>query len=362
MDALEPLVVGAGNIGKLFAACLGASSGAPVLVKEAGTFAEALRRSGILVRAGDRELRSQVEVVTRFGDIEPGRPRLVFFCVKTYDLEGCLRELKASGVEVAATVTPLNGLGIEEKVAEYFPDAQIVASSVTFPIEQEGPGVARITNPRGGIAFAPFSGAKRGMAEDLARCVARAGFEAAVCADSAGMRWSKLLLNVIANASSAIVDMSAAEIYSNRYSSLVERLMIREFFATAKALNIRFVALPKYSLTTLRLIGRLASPPVPLFLFQQLFGSRVGRARGDKRASFDLDLNVLGRCRTEVAWYNGGIAACARRAGRRAPCNEALTEILERVASDPSRREAYRKAPERLYREVMRWEKEHPVP
>ena len=36
--------------------------------------------------------------------------------MKAYDLERSLQEVKASGLQVQATVTPLNGLGIEEKV------------------------------------------------------------------------------------------------------------------------------------------------------------------------------------------------------------------------------------------------------
>lgn len=323
------------------------------MLREVGPHAEAMQGAGILVKVGERQLRPRVQVVRDFSEVERTRPKLVVFCVKAYDLEGSLQELKASGIPVRCTLTPLNGLGIEEKVAEYFPHAEIVASSVTFPVETEGPGVARITNPRGGIAFARYSGGNQGTLDRLTKAVSEAGFETSTCVNSASMRWSKLLLNIISNASSAILDMRAGHVYANRFSSMVERLMIREFFAAARASMIEFVELPEYSLTKLKLIGLLAGSPVPLLLFQKLFGARVGKARGDKRASFDLDLNVLGRTKTEVAWYNGGIAEAARRAGQSAPCNEKLAEILERVAADPSLRESYRGAPERLYREIV---------
>lgn len=348
---MDCLIVGGGNIGKLFAACLGAPE-APVVVREVGPHAEAMQRTGIVLKVGEREIRPAVRVVRDFSEIDRSRSWLVVFCVKAYDLEASLRELSASGVPVAGTVTPLNGLGIEERVSEHFPGAEIVASSVTFPVESEGPGVARVTNPRGGIAFARHSGPRSGVVERVVQAVSSRGLEATTCPSAASMRWSKLLLNIVSNATSAILDMRAGEVYGNLHASMVERLMIREFFATARAAGVDLVELPEYPLWRLRLIGLLSSPPVPLFLFRRLFGARVGRARGDKRASFDLDVNVLGRTRTEVAWYNGGIAEAARRVGRSAPCNERLAAILERVAADETLRQGYRRNPERLYREI----------
>jgi 2-dehydropantoate 2-reductase len=335
---LNILVVGGGAIGKLLAASLSAPDGESewnvrVTLKAGGNAAE-LRRSGVILRLAGISRTARPAVATDYSELDPSVPWIVMLAVKAYSLDGCLEELKKANLKIRCIFSPLNGLGIEEKVAQHFPDVEIIAGSITLPVDPEGPNTAKVTNMKGGIALAPFRRGVAGLAETLASLFRKAGFETAICDNSASMKWSKLLLNIIANATSAILDMTASELFKDPTGSHIEREMLREYFAVARKAGVSFVDLPGYPAKKLKLIRTLTLPPMPMFCFRSVFGKSVEKSRGNKLASFHNDLRILGRSRTEVEFLNGAIASAGSAVGLRCPYNAGLSEILTAVAAE----------------------------
>jgi hypothetical protein len=70
------------------------------------------------------------------------------------------------------------------------------------------------------------------------------GLRARRLEDAASMRWSKLLANLLGNATSAILDMDPGDVYRDRGLFDVERRQLREALAVMRALGLRPLALP----------------------------------------------------------------------------------------------------------------------
>jgi 2-dehydropantoate 2-reductase len=165
------------------------------------------------------------------------------------------------------------------------------------------------------------------------------------------MKWSKLLANLMANATGAILDMDAAAIYRDRRLFAVEKAQLREAVAVMRALGLKPVALPRAAVTWLaRATG------LPDWLVRPIATRVVGGARGSKLPSLRLHMRVLAGGAatepTEAEWMNGAIARRARELGIPAPVNERLAQLVADVALHPDRREWFRNRPDRLLAEL----------
>ena len=74
------------------------------------------------------------------------------------------------------------------------------------------------------------------------------------------MKWSKMLTNLPANATSAILDMTAAEVFAHPGLFRLEMRMLRETLAVMRASRIRVVDLPGVPVRALA----LGNPPAGL--------------------------------------------------------------------------------------------------
>jgi 2-dehydropantoate 2-reductase len=226
-------------------------------------------------------------------------------------------------------------------VATARPDAGLIAGSVTVSVERAGDGSVTRLN-RGGVGLARVRGDVDGLLADLIAALAAAGLRTTRIDDAAAMKWSKLLANLVGNASSAIVDLPPGELYADPSVFAFERRQLLEALAVMRRLGLSPVALPGADVRLLALGFRL--PPV---LARPILRGVVGSARGGK----DPSLRVHARSGvgpSEVDWLNGAVASAAEGLGGVAPVNQKLTSFLHEVLADPARREWFRARPDRL--------------
>ena len=338
---MHVLILGAGAVGTFlgWAAAAGGARTTVVRRSSAGVSREpvALRvaRPDGTTDAGVGTLVASVEAAARLDD----PPELVIVAVRQYDLGDALRSLDA--LPAATVVTAQNGIGAEEEAsAARPPGTALIAASVTASVERGSDGTIRWLR-RGGVGLAPVRGPAAGPLGDLAAVLRRSGVRVAVRRDAAAMKWSKLVANLVGNATSGLLDSDPAAIYRDAALFAVERAQLREALAVMRALGLRPVDLPGAPVRLLALATTLPAPVGRLAL-----GRVVGSARGGKAPS--LRGAVAGGGTTEVGWLNGAVAAAGERAGVPVPINTVLARLVDEAATDPERREWFRGRPDRL--------------
>jgi len=181
----------------------------------------------------------------------------------------------------------------------------------------------------------------------LARSLDEAGLRCRLFPRAADMKWSKLLTNLLANASSAILDLPPAAIFAHPALFRLEMRQLREALAVMRAQGVRVVDLPGTPVRALAFAARWL-PPV---LAQPALQRAVGAGRGGKMPSFHIDLHS-GRGRSEVGYLNGAVVRFGVRLGVPTPVNAVLTRVLESLTRGEVPLSAYAKQPERLLQAV----------
>ena len=277
--------------------------------------------------------------------VEPLEAELALVTVKAYDTPGAVETLRRALRDPAATtiVTPQNGVGNEELLAHAFGPDNVVAAALTVPVDVDASGKG-VASKGGGIAFAPVGSAS--PHNWLLAAFGATGLPTRAVADYRVLKWSKLALNVVANAACAILDVLPDRLVHYHQVFRLEILAIREVRATMKALGIAAIDLPRYPVRALQGIAALPSP-----LARAALASRIAGGRGTKPPSLLLDLRSA-KHRTEVEVLNGAVARAAREAGVPAPVNTAYARIVSDVAHMPQRWAKYRERPAALVAEV----------
>lgn len=333
---MTDLVVGGGAIGTLLAWAL-TEGGREVAIVRRGLDDVAGRAEVTVVdRDGSPRTAPVIEVRTPADLGAP--PELIVFAVKMFDLEAAAASCGVWSASPSLTVA--NGVGAEEVVARLRPGAPLIAGSITVSVEPAGDRMVRRLN-RGGIALAPVGG-QTAVIDRLLAAFGRAGLRTARRAKAAPMKWSKLLANLVGNASSAILDLSPAEVYAHPGSFAVERRQLLETLAVMRGLGFAPVALPGADVRWLALAARL-----PAVVSRPILQRIVGGARGGKDPSLQLHVRS-GRGPSEVAWLNGAVVREADRLNLPAPVNRGLAALVDAVVADPERRAWFRGRPERL--------------
>jgi len=277
--------------------------------------------------------------------VQPQNVDLAIVATKAFDTPGAIETLRRALRDPAKTtiVTPQNGVGNEEALAAAFGADRILACALTVPvgIGDDGQPVAANT---GGIAFAPVDPAS--AHNWVLAAFAATGLKVAAVADYRALKWSKLALNIIANAACAILNVLPERLVRFNDVYTLEICAIREVRDVMQVRRIAAIDLPRYPV---RALFAVASLPVPVA--KAVLAQRVAGARGRKPPSLLLDLRA-GKHRTEVAALSGAVAAAARELGLPAPVNTAYARVVSDIAEMPHMWAKYREHPEALAAEV----------
>jgi len=334
---MTDLVVGGGAVGTLIAWTLATGGRDVAIVRRAKTDEPSQAEVALVDPAGSRHTARVTEVAQP--DDLPAAPELIVFAVKMFDLAAAAASCKAWPSATGLTVS--NGVGAEEMVSDVRPGAGLIAGSVTASVELVGEGTVSRLN-RGGIGLAPVGGDVDRSIGDLSSAFAAAGLRTGRVDDAAAMKWSKLLANLVGNATSAIVDRPPAVLYGDPGIFRIERRQLLEALAVMRRLGLSPVTLPGADVRLLAVGIRL--PPI---LVRPILRHVVVGARGGKDPSLRLHA-TSGVGPSEVDWLNGAVADAAEKLGGSAPVNRRLATLLHEVLDDPARREWFGGRPDRL--------------
>jgi 2-dehydropantoate 2-reductase len=138
------------------------------------------------------------------------------------------------------------------------------------------------------------------------------------------MKWSKVPTNIVANASSAILEWTARAVMAHPGLYQLEMEALREAFRVMRRAGHAPVDLPG---VPVRLLERAVF--LPAWFSRPWLGRAVAGGRGDKLPSFHRD---LGRGRSEVHWLNGAVVRQGETLNVATPANRVLmSSLLERV-------------------------------
>jgi 2-dehydropantoate 2-reductase len=263
---------------------------------------------------------------------------------KAYDTEGAIETLRKAIAypEKCVFVSPQNGVGNEERLAATFGADNVVAAALTTPIDRDRDGNARPAK-EGGLALAPIGANAYNW---LAATFASTGVTVKVVEDWRALKWSKLALNVVANASCAILNVLPNRFVHFDKIFTLEIRMIREVRAVMQVMNVEPIDLPRYPVRALFSVAALPSP-----LSRTLLAHSIAGARGTKPPSLLLDLRRA-KPQTEVDVLNGAVAAAGLEHQVPTPVNAVYARVLDDIAHTPPLWAKYREHPDRLEAEV----------
>ena len=324
--ALRILCYGAGAVGSFLAARLSLTGADVTLLGREHTVQE-IAAGGLALETEGRIFVSLVRPITHIEEIGPP-PDLVFLAVKSYDTVAAIPDLKRLAAMGAVICTIQNGVGNEETLIEALGRERVLSGALTISVSMPEPGLVVQHTGAGGVAFAPVPGGPTpGTALAL---FDEAGLLAVGYASHHDLKWSKLLLNMLANAQAAILDTDAAGVAGDAALFSIEQRAFREALRVMHRVPARSIVLPGYDVPKLALAMRLPRP-----IAWRLLKERIGGGRGEKRPSLALDL-ARGRERTEVDWLNGAVERAARDRGLRAPVNVTLAALVRQLAQEPA--------------------------
>ena len=343
------LVIGVGAVGSLLTAKL-AASGHHVAVVGRPEQVSVLESGGILLREGALSMHSRPDAYhdSVQGAFSQGRSYdLVILATKAFSAPPVLEELaNRAPATVRRVMTIQNGVGVEEVAAAKLGADRTVAATLTTPVSLRS--VGQVVVERSGRGMGVASVSARESVDEWVDLFCGAGLSTHAYADYRALKWSKLMLNIVANANCAVLDLSPAELYRQSAAFRLERAMLREGMAVVRSLNVSLVDLPGSPARLLAWGVRV----LPEGWLRLALSSQVARGRGDKLPSLYQDLSS-GRERSEVDYLNGAVARFGNESGVAAPVNQRLTDVLRGLHAQRLEWGHFRGRPEAVWSHVI---------
>ena len=347
---MKILVYGAGAIGGYLGGRLLQQNHQVTLIAREVS-AEIINQSGLhITEGGNRSQTNPLVLTSVLQAFDQGQQYdLIIMSMKSYDLVPSLDALVAFCPEPAAILTVQNGIGIEAPLIEQYGAERIISGAVTIPISRETTDHIVVERDGRGLALAPTQ-----PKQDINPWVMlfkRAGIQTEAVKNYQEMKWSKALLNIVGNATSAILNRRPGLIYKSDIVFELEVRMLKETLAVMKAKKLNVIDLPGSSAKRLAFgVQRL-----PKSMLKPIMTNLVSSGRGDKMPSFQIDL-LAGKGKSEVIYHNGAIVEAGEEVGVPTPINAALFDILKRLTLKELDWREFDGRPKRLAVEVKRYQ------
>jgi len=344
---MKVLTFGAGAIGTYVGGSL-ALAGNQVVFVEQPKVVEELRQRGLrldLTLDKRRELKdasridpssvvivSTLEEALRYGPFD-----VALFALKSFDTRAALEGMKPFADKMPPILCLSNGVSNEPAIAEELGQDKVVYGTVTTAIGRRGAGDIVLERLRGvGVAKG------HPLSEKLNNALNTAYLNSQLFEDANSMKWSKMLTNLIANPTSAILDMTARDVFANKNLYKLEIDMLKECIGVMGAQGFDVVDLPGTPVQALAFATKL-----PLWLSKPFLSKAAGAGRGAKMPSFHIDLHS-GRGQSEVEYLHGAVVRVGEKYNVPTPVNKALTETLVALTKKEIPLEEFARKPEKL--------------
>ncbi len=350
--SLKILSFGAGAIGTYIGGSL-ALAGHTLVFVERPTGVEELRKRGLRLdlSADARRNTKEAFVIPASGFVacasfedalRHGPFDVALFALKSYDTAAALQDIKPIAAKMPPVLCLSNGVDNEPSLANILGAEKVIHGVVTTPVGRRAKGDIVLEKVRGvGI------GAGHALSESLAAAFEAAYLNPRSFPNVISMKWSKLMINLLANATSAILDLNPIEVFANNELYQMEIQMLREGLAVMEAQNIPVTDLPGIPMRALAIATRL-----PWWLSKPVVGRAAGSGRGGKMPSFHIDLHS-GRGKSEVEYLHGAIVRAGEKFGVPTPVNKALTETLMAMTRGEISPADFARQPEKLLKRIQ---------
>jgi len=338
-NPLSILCFGAGAIGTYIGGSLALSGHRVVFIERPDVIPE-LRERGLRLRLnGEERVVGAPRMATSLDEaLGQGPFDTALLAVKSFDTAALAESLAPYAVALPPVLSLQNGVENEAALAKVLGKERVIAGTVTTAVSRRGVGDVAVEKLRGtGI------GSNHLLSPVLVNAFNAAGLKAQAFNHPQGMKWSKMLTNLIGNATSAILDWPPGRIYAHPGLFRLEMEQLREALRVMRALGYPVVNLPG---TPVRLLA-WAIWRLPAAVSRPLLVRAVGGGRGEKMPSFHVDL-AMGRTRSEVGYLNGAVVRFGQQAGVPAPVNRLLTDTLEHIVRGEIPRAEFAGQPEKL--------------
>ncbi len=350
-ERLNVLVFGAGAIGTYFGGSL-VLAGHNIIFVEQQKVVDELRERGLRLELTIDERRktkdafivsprsfvivSSLEEALKFGPFD-----VALFALKSFDTASALEGMKPFAEKLPPMLCLSNGVENEQLIARELGADKVIYGTVTSAIGRRGVGDIVLEKLRGaGVA------AGHPLSEKLVAALDGAFLKCRLYPEPHGMKWSKMLTNLIANPTSAILNMTAAQVFANNKLYELEIDMLSECLAVMAAQNLQVTDLPGTPVKLLAFATKL-----PLWLSKPFLARAAGSGRGAKMPSFHIDL-YSGRGQSEVEYLHGAVVRAGREFNVPTPVNAVLTETLLALTNKEIPLEEYADQPQKLLSKV----------
>jgi 2-dehydropantoate 2-reductase len=330
------LVFGAGAVGSYIGGQL-ALSGQHVKFLARARIAEAFRKQGLQMLGKDSySLLPHPQIFTRLPEAISGfSPDIILLTVKAYDVASAAEQIKQFAPPDIPILCFTNGVGNEDTLARILGSQRVIPGTLTTAVQLSADGVVHIERERGfGLA------GSHTLLESIMEEFLNAGFWVKRFMDPDRMKWSKLMTNIVSNATSAIVGWQPARIFKHAGLFRLELEALRETVRVMRRLDFRPQNLPGVPVALLS-IGIFLPPR----MIKGLLGRVVSKGRGQKPPSLHYD---IGRKRSEIGWLNGAVVSAGEKVALPTPANCILTDTMMELVQNDLEHKRFRDHPEAL--------------
>jgi 2-dehydropantoate 2-reductase len=300
----------------------------------------------------DRGLRMSIEgtqyqipspiCISRLDKIKEKHFDLIILALKTYHLNGVLPDLKRLKDHLPPILCLQNGVESENILADSIGEDLVVPGTVTTAVDKKQKGDITVRRLRGMAAADNHP-----ITREILPAFNQAGLNLILYNQPENLKWSKLLINLMGNASSAILNMGPDQIYSDPSLFMMELKQLRETLNVMKLMGIQPVNLPGVPVKLLALVVQY----LPRQISQLLLSRIIGGGRGGKMPSFHIDL-YSGRGKSEVDQLNGAVVRAGKKVDFLTPVNQLFTRVLISLIIGEVPLEKYANKPEVLLAEL----------
>ena len=236
------------------------------------------------------------------------KPDAVFICVKSYDTENALKNIKDLLKDDTFVISLQDGLGNLQMLHEYVDSSSMLGGITSQRATLIEDGYVKHTD-KGDTVIGQESGKVLGGIREISSLLNKANFPTKVTKDINSAIWSKLIISVGIDALSAITRLRNGALVKNEYTREIMRRAVSEAVKVAKRKRVKLAY----------------DDPI-----QKV--EAVCKATADNTSSMLED--VLSRKQTEIDSINGAIIRQAKSLNIKTPTNEMLTELIKAIESN----------------------------
>ena len=293
-------IMGAGGLGGYFGARL-VQGGADVHFVARGKHLDAMRSDGLRIEGPEPLHVTKVHATNDPAQI--GVADVVMLCVKLWDTEQAIEQIRPMVGPGTAIVSFQNGVLKDQSLRAAFDESQLMGGVGYVATTIEAPGVIRQTGPMQRLLFGEFDGSRSARGEALLAACLAGGIKAELSDRILREIWQKYVFLVGLSGTTTTIRKHIGPIRSNPQTRAFLLDVMREVVAVGRAHG---VALPEdYAQVRLQLTDDV-SP--------------------DMTSSMHHDLKRGNRL--EVRWLAGGVVELGLAKGIPTPLNRAIADIL----------------------------------